>query len=419
MNKNAKLYCHWASRGLSLHNSGGALLCCHSRNFLKDSSNQTIFWHTHTLDDAWNSTTRQEIQQALTDGIQHPNCGACWDEENVGLTSRRQHHLHTKIDYQGPDNVPLLLDLKLGNICNLSCRTCNPYVSSRWMRDWWEVFDKNNQNSNFQNYEEYVDGTFGTGRASYNDDNNQFWSRLDQWLPHAQYIDIYGAEPMLIHKLFTILARSIEQGYHSNQTLHFNTNCTIWNQKYIDILGQFKTVHIDLSIDGLYKHYDYVRHGETWDVVFNNLDRYKHFKQTHENHHHSVSICITVSLFNIYYLDEIFDYFHNRGWNTHFNLAHMPLHVNIKSLPQEVKYVIKEKLIKNHSERFQQDIAPILRYMDEELNLSQTNYHRSYPKGVWAEVIRSITELDRLRKENFAETFPEWYTVLAPYFKLD
>lgn len=414
MNKDAKLYCHWAARGMALHNSGGALVCCHSRTFLRDNNNQQIFWHTHTLDDAWNSPTRLEIQQALTNGIQHPNCNACWDEENTGGKSRRQWHNDLPINYAGPDGVPLLLDLKLGNICNLSCRTCNPYVSSRWMRDWWEVFDKNNTDSRFQNYDDYIGQTFGTGRASYDDSNETFWNKLDEWLPHAQYIDIYGAEPMLIHKLFDILQHSIDRGYNINQTLHFNTNCTIWNQKYIDILGQFKKVYVDLSIDGLYKHYDYIRHGETWNVTIANLDRYREFEQQHQ-HRHCVNICITVSLFNIFYLDEIFNYFEERNWHTHFNLAHMPLHVSIKALPKQVKKTIKEKLLKNTSVRFRQEVESILCYMDEELSVEQTSYQ--YPNGIWFEVVRSTNELDLLRKENFAETFPEFYTILEPYFK--
>lgn len=414
MNQDAKLYCHWAARGMALHNSGGALVCCHSRTFLRDNNNQLIFWHTHSLDDAWNSQTRKEIQQALTDGIQHPNCDACWDEENVGGKSRRQWHNDLPIDYQGPEDVPLLLDLKLGNLCNLRCRTCNPYVSSRWMRDWWEVFDKNNKDSSYETYDEYVESTYGTGRASYDDSNEQFWTKLDQWLPHAQYIDIYGAEPMLIHKLFDILKHSIEQGYNTNQTLHFNTNCTIWNQEYIDILGQFKKVYIDLSIDGLYKHYDYIRNGETWDVTIANLEKYRSF-EIQNKYRHAVNVCITVSLFNIYYLDDIFNYFEERDWHTHFNLAHTPLHVSIKALPVAVKQIVTDKLLKNNSTRFQQEVQSILNYMNEELTEHQLN--SEYPNGVWSEVVRSTNELDRLRKENFAETFPEFYTVLEPYFK--
>lgn len=412
MNKDAKLYCNWAARGLALHNSGGALVCCHSRTFLRDNNNQQIFWHTHTLDDAWASPTRQEIHRALEQGIQHPNCNACWDEENVGGKSRRQWHNSLDIDYSGPYNVPLLLDLKLGNICNLSCRTCNPYVSSRWMKDWWEVFDKNNQASQFKDYDDYIGRTFGTGRASYDDDNEQFWKSLNDWLPHAQYIDIYGAEPTLIHKLFDILQHSIDSGYNKNQTLHFNTNCTIWNQQYIDILSQFKQVYFDLSIDGLYGHYDYIRNGETWNVVLANFEQYKEFSKQYTQH--PVSVCITVSIFNIYYLDEIYAYFENQ-LNTHFNMAHMPLHVSIKALPRPVKEIIKEKITRRGSEQYLRDLAPILSYMDEELTVEQTGYH--YPQGVWSEVVRSTNELDMLRKQSFKDTFPEFYTILEPYFK--
>lgn len=406
------MYCTWADRGLALHNSGGALLCCQSRSYLHDAQDQKIFWHTHTLEDAWNSPTRSEIQGALDQGIQHPNCNACWDEENSGGTSRRQHHNNLRINFTGPDNVPLLLDLKLGNLCNLSCRTCNPFVSSRWMRDWWEVFDKHNHK--LFDYDEYVNRTYGTGRASYNNNNQPFWSKLNEWLPHAQYIDIYGAEPMLIHKLFDILQHSIDCGYHLNQNLHFNTNCTIWNQKYIDILKQFKKIWIDLSIDGLYKHYDYIRHGETWDVVIANLEHYKQFQINHTSH--SVSICVTVSLFNIYYVDEIFNYFNQSGWQVHFNLAHLPLHVSIKALPVLVKKIIREKLLKNPSSTFQRAIAPVLSYMDQELTTSEVS-RNGYVNGVWPEVVRSTNELDCLRQESFKNTFPEFYNIIEPYFE--
>ena len=279
------------------------------------------------------------------------------------------------------------------------------------MKDWWEVFDKNNADSRYADYDDYINRTFGTGRASYDDGNEQFWQSLNQWLPHAQYIDIYGAEPTLIHRLFDILQHSIDSGYHKNQTLHFNTNCTIWNQTYIDILSQFKQVYFDLSIDGLYNHYDYIRNGETWDVVLTNFNRYKEFANTY--YQHPVSVCITVSMFNIYYIDEIFEYFENQ-LNTHFNMAHMPLHVSIKALPTQVKQRIREKLLQSKSEKFLREVAPILSYMDEELSIQQTNYH--YPNGVWPEVVRSTTELDQLRKQSFKDTFPEFFAILEPYW---
>lgn len=410
MDKNKGFYCPWADRGLALHNSGAALVCCHSRTFLKDSDGNQIFMHTHSLENAWNSPTRKEIQSALESGKQHPNCNACWDDENTGGMSRRIAHNNLDMDYSDTVDAPLLLDLKLGNVCNLSCRTCNPWVSSQWVKDWWLTFDRYHQNNTYSNFEDYSREKFRSWRLSYNDDNVQFWDKLHDWLPHAKYIDIYGAEPMLIHKLFDILSYSIEQNHHKHQTLHFNTNCTIWNQKYIDILTQFKQVFFDLSIDGIYGHYDYIRNGETWDVVSDNIQRYENLNRSFPQH--SVSICITVSIFNIYYLDEIYQYFESRGWHMHFNMAHLPQHVNIKIIPEPVKQKIKEKLLSSPSENFKREFNQILGYLNETLVPNEVDYK----KPLWEEFETITNELDSIRKQKFSTTFPEFYNLLSEYW---
>ena len=408
MNKDSKLYCNWANRGLALHNNGGALLCCQSREFLKDNNGGKIAWHTHTLDDAWASPTRKEIQLALDQGIQHPNCNACWDEENAGGTSRRQWQNDMDITYDDIPDVPVLLDLKLGNICNLSCRTCNPYVSSHWYRDWWEVIEKDQ--NNFKTFDQYVGHINLPSKLSYSPDNDQFWNRFLEWLPHAQYIDIYGGEPMLVHRLFDVLQHSIDLGYNKHQTLHFNTNCTIWNQAYIDILSQFKEVYIDLSIDGLYQQYDYMRHGETWDVVVANMDRYYEYLLQYPLH--AVCICITVSNLNVYYIDEIWEYFKSKNVNIHYNIAPRPFHINLKTIPATVRQQVTEKLLNNKDskkdERYLQAVQPVIDFMNTVADSQEE-------KTGWKDFIRITRELDIRRKQSFATTFPEYYQLLKGF----
>jgi MoaA/NifB/PqqE/SkfB family radical SAM enzyme len=407
MDRSAKLYCTWADRGMALHNSGGALLCCHSRTFLQDQSGQRIFWHTHSLQDAWDSPTRREIQDALTRGEQHPNCGACFSEENTGGVSRRQHHLNL-VEITDDDRAkqsPILLDLKLANICNLSCPSCNRCVSSRWYRDWWEVFDKNN--TRFQNYTQYLDSTYRTGKLSYSADNEEFWTLLHDWIPHVKYVDIYGAEPTMIPRLFDVLENSIHKGYAHSQVLHFNTNGTIWNQRYIDILTQFKSVYVDLSVDGLYDHYDYIRYGETWPVIQENIAKYMSWKKNY--YHHHLNACITISIFNIFYLDQLVKYFDDIGLYWHFNMAHLPEWVNINCIPEGVKHQITDKLRSSyHDARYQQEISSVLTYMNE--TRSQNPVHH------WNEFVRSTIELDARRKQNFAQTFPEFYSLIQDDF---
>ncbi len=77
MEKDKGLYCVWADSGIALHNSGRCLLCCHSQTYLRDPEGQEIFLDTHTMEQAWNSSTRYEIKRDLEQGIQHPNCSAC------------------------------------------------------------------------------------------------------------------------------------------------------------------------------------------------------------------------------------------------------------------------------------------------------------------------------------------------------
>jgi MoaA/NifB/PqqE/SkfB family radical SAM enzyme len=400
MNRESKYYCKWADAGLALHNRGGALLCCQSRTYLQDENQQPIYWHTHTLKDAWESPTRREIQDALDNGIQHPSCNACWDEENVGGTSRRMHHLRDdNIVVPEDSTTPMLMDLKLGNLCNLACRTCNPDVSSKWYADWWHVIDQHT--NQFKDYRQYLDARYLTGKLSYAANNEQLWSSLAEWFPKVQYVDIYGAEPMMIDKLFDVLQSSIDQGNADNQILHFNSNGTIWNQAHIDILSKFKQVYFDVSVDGLYDHFDYTRYGESWATISSNIEKYDNFKKQYMGKH-NVSICITVSILNMYYVDEIWKYFQDRGWHCHFNIAHMPRHVNVKAIPEHAKKQIENKLSQYHDKTFQRNVAPLVSYMNEPI----------LKDGDWEEFIRVTNGLDARRKQKFASTFPEFYDII-------
>lgn len=410
------LPCIWTKRGLALHNSGQALLCCQSRIFLEDDQQRKINWHTHGLSDAWTSSTRYEIIAAMERGEQHPNCQACWDIENIGGFSKRQRHLGLKFEHDIDHDKPVVLDLKLGNVCNLSCRSCNPWVSSKWANDWWEVFEKNRTgDGRFRDYRHYMEQVFRIGRLSYSDENEKFWRELDEWFPNSRFIDIYGAEPMLIDRLFDVLQTSIDKDHARFQSLHFNTNGTIWDDKKIDILSKFKKVVIDISIDGLFDHFAYIRNGETWSTVMENLAKYEQLSKDHPNC--ELHVCITISLYNIYYADEIFNYFDKRNLRPHFNLAHLPQHVNIKALPDPVKQMVRDKLLKNLNPRFQTEATETLNYINESFSDDPFARAEQYVNGVWPEVVRSVTELDRIRKQDFAQTFPEFWAILEPYFK--
>lgn len=418
MNKDAKLYCQWADRGLALHNSGGALLCCRSQTYLQDPQGQQIYWHSHKFEDAWNSPTRREIQDALTRGERHPNCVYCWQEEAAGKESHRQLAIkeqHATIEDDEP--YALLMDLKLGNICNLSCRTCNPWVSSKWYADWWETIDRHKTNNNipvFNGYKDYLNSCYKNGRLSYDIDNRQLWDQLAEWLPRAQYIDIYGAEPMMIDPLFDALQVSVDRGTAANQHIHFNTNGTLWDDRKIQTLTHFKKTFIDVSIDGLYDQFDYLRNGASWDTVIENLERYRPLFYEHRTRHR-LSVNCTISVLNIFYLPEVWDYFQERGLFVAWNIAQFPEHISTKSLPQATKSVIADKLLNHQSKKFPEMytalIQPVVAYMMEQLPEADADRR-------WTDFVRITTQLDQRRRQDFATTFSELWKLVEPYWQL-
>ena len=391
MNQESKLYCAWADSGIALHNSGRCLLCCHSQTYLQGTDKQDLYLDVNTLQDAWTSPTRQQIQADLSAGIQHPNCSACWAEENAGRSSRRLVANQQFADLPANPPRPHLVDLKPGNTCNLACRTCWPEVSSKWYRDYWELEAHKQE----PDYKKYL-ASWGRIKSSYEPENTRLWNELEEWLTDVKYYDIYGAEPMLLSSVFDILQQAVDKNLASKQSLHINTNGTIWNPKYIDILTQFKHVALDISIDGIGPHFDYIRYGETWSTVEKNLDRYQELVRQHSNI--NMCVCVTVCAYNILYLGEIEQYFKTRGIGYFFNMVHHPQHINVRVLPDQVKAQVR-----THLAGAGHQVASILDFMDMPLD-NQSE--------LWAKFWSTTKKLDLLREQDLAETFPEFYDVI-------
>lgn len=407
--KQSNLYCILADKGLGLHNSGRTYLCCHSRKYLEDTQGEQIYLDTHTLKDAWASPTRKEIQQALENNIEHPSCQACWDDEHAGKKSRRQWHNSMNHPVDNRSDQPQILDLKMGNTCNMRCRTCNPEVSSQWYREDWELTAQPLEGIE---YSEYLK-RWRRIPASYSDANQDLWAIMAEWMPNVRYIDYYGAEPMLIKKNFEVLEQAVDHGTAKNIDLHFSTNGTIWTDELEQLLKQFRNVYFDLSIDDIGNRCGYIRYSSNWELVATNLEKFLQARQNNRNFWFGV--CITINSLNIYYLDEIFDFFASKNLPTNFNMLHLPLHLNIKTLPNSVKksitkklqaYQLKESAGQWHRQYWADHLPVVLNFLntlvdDQEKFFKEFIY---YTKG-----------LDASRQQDLAQILPEFTSLLEAY----
>ena len=109
---------------------------------------------------------------------------------------------------------------------------------------------------------------------------------------------------MLAPGLFNTLQSVANAGQSHNISLRLHTNATIWNDKYLDALTKYKHVKIVISIDSdVAEHLEYIRYPVEAAVIFENLQRYKSWADNHSNI--DLSICITTTPLNVFYLDTI------------------------------------------------------------------------------------------------------------------
>jgi len=202
----------------------------------------------------------------------------------------------------------------------------------------------------------------------------------------------------LIKRHFDILQTLADKGRAKDISLSYNTNGSIYPEQHIELLQQFKDVQVFFSIDGVSERFNYIRHPQDFDAVMQNYWKFKNTTGIRTN------IFYTVSLFNIMYMDELLTYSleHNIDSEIHFNMVYVPHHISPKALPVKVKQAITDKFKTHNDHRIQST----LNFMNQE-----------HYEGYMDEFVRQTSFSDKYRNESFAETFPELWKYMEPYFK--
>lgn len=393
-------YCILADLGLATQTNGNMTICNQSRTEFRDKNGSVLRLDKNSLLEGWNSPTRQEIRQALLNGIPHDNCRECWAEEAAGRTSIRMQAQERFNLVEPLESQPRVFMFKPGNLCNLSCRHCNPYVSSKWYRDHYQVEIKPKSNISFVDYAHQYDSI----RDSFAEGNSNLWPVLEQWNDCIIFYDLYGAEPLLIEPLLDQLRDSVRSGASQRQTIHINTNGTIWHDDFAELFSSFQRIELGVSIDGIEQQFDYMRYPAQWNRVLDNLKKYQQIEKLHPERIH-LEACITISLLNVYYVKEYVKFFHSMGIHCGINLVHQPDYLNLRIASPKVKQAIIEHLNSQpfSSRAWNEKIQNIINF----INLDFPNSEKLMQQ-FW----EFTNKYDELRSQRYAEIFPEFYKVL-------
>ena len=382
---NLKNFCYVPFLELDINTRGFVKACCISSEYLGNISQEN-------LKDIWNNQKYNNLRKQFINNEKPTQCSVCWVEEQAGFVSKRMHYKkyyekHNLIKNFDNNLTPISLVLNMGNVCNLSCRMCSGDFSTTWQK---ELIDLNMVSKHKKN-------EWSLSKKSW-DENNQIWNVLEEWLPNLKLLSFVGGEPMLLKPMWNFLKNSVDKGYSKNQIItRINTNSTIYEEEYIEILNEFKKCELHLSIDGIDKVYDYIRYPARWEKVKQNIKLF--FLQKFD-----ILVTSTISVFNILYLKDICDYFqtnHNKP-KLDFNLVHFPKHLCIQNLPISLKEVITNNL-KDCDSLYSQNIHKVLDFM---------NKRHTYDE-LGNQLKDSIKIHDNYRNQKFEEYLPE----LAQFIK--
>jgi len=248
----------------------------------------------------------------------------------------------------------------------------------------------------------------------YSDD--QIEEIIDEIGPNAR-IYCTGGEPSLVKKTTRLLEVLVEKGYNKTVLLQFNSNFQTLNQKWFDLLKNFKGDMLP-SLDGVGQTAEYVRYPCDWKKVDSNIKTF--IEQCGETW--TVKCMPTVSIVSIFGLKDLYKWWYdeirqevplvNERLNTNKNIA-MRVQVNnrliapdyydVRNLPSSAKEVATKDIdyiIATYGKYFQ--------ISKETLLLNDINKQLSLkPNCEFSKTIESLDQFDKIRNNSWRESLPE------------
>jgi hypothetical protein len=364
--------------------NGELRVCCHAnqapcRGLLIKEDGTPYTLQAEDVLNFRNSPKLKNMRKLMLKGEAPSECKRCIEEEAVGQESFRKKKLSTSryskefylenTTEEGEikqENVPIQsVDLRFGNECNLVCRMCSPESSDKWYQD-------------FQDYYQTDSFRIGTQRIHIEKDlKGKSFIKDYKWYrnPVAQKnmallsqdlheVDLIGGEPLLIKESWHYLETLVEMGVSEKIKVLYVTNLTFLPKNFEKIWEKFRSISIDVSLDGKGQVFEYQRFPAKWDSVWQNyLSLTNNINVTH------LSINSTLTCYNIFHLPDFLFFLYgnnpNRLKNYSHHSCHTPKHLNIKCLPAHIKKQLTE-LFLNKIEEFKTQ-------MDEENALKATS----------------------------------------------
>jgi MoaA/NifB/PqqE/SkfB family radical SAM enzyme len=377
---------------------GTAKPCCLYENEITDSNGDKYKLANTSLGEIYKSQYMQNLRQEFRNGNKPDACFRCWNEEDSGRTSKRifsqirLKELYQQVDWSNdtPDQL-WFLDLKLGNICNLKCRICGSWSSSKWAEEEIAYVP------DLKNKKEHLAYTF-LQQGMWPRKTTLFWDNMRELLPNIRYFEFTGGEPWMIEEHKDLLKFACQTGHAGHIDIHYNTNATQWDTTLFDLWAEFGRVDVAFSIDNVGDRFEYERYGARWDRANEIVDVVNNMTNCPSHGNITTQLCFTINIQNVYYLDELLAWADTKNFGSiYFNLLQSPNHMSVQSMTTAAKELVINKLKTTFwtTDRYQQEIDNVIKFIE----------NGTASDG--QEFLRQMKRTDSYRNQCFTDTHPE------------
>jgi hypothetical protein len=402
------------------------------------------------IDAFLNSDHLKQSRLDLINGIRHSDCKTCWGLEDKGMDSPRepdqfwnfmqregmipQEHKSTSINADVMQEAlakvttidhkfitskrPYMLELSLGNTCDLKCMYCNHHYSTQWATEMIKTGDIT---------QEQYDREFPKPAPSF---ESKFWEWFDRvGRLNIHRVNIIGGEPLIIPKFYEYVdimkdkLKPLEKiPNRVKPILCIVTNLNTppnYFKRFMDRLPAITTVfdvELLVSMESLGERAEYIRNGLDWDRFQSNVDALFSRKDVTFN----AGFLMTVSVLSIATTKDFIQYAtelsrkHDRPIHLKQNIVNYPKWHSPMMLPPSFATYLDdaiEYMEENVSSmpdtvdffgRYDQYII-FLKSLSEAIKNNTGNYTRDK-----IDFHNWFTRFDEIRKLNFKKTFPEY-----------
>lgn len=359
----------------------------------------------YSIREWYNSDIMKQARLQFNKEERNPNCNQCWKQEETLGTSRRyksnqksvifqkenfkdsyiqspgnKHFEHSFNNDGDFDGMPIDFHIDFGNHCNLACKFCEPQASSKIAAQynrWGILEDKRLLKNNWTA-----------------DDNiwNNFLDELVS-IPNLKNIHLQGGETLL-SKRFRELVDRFDQEQKYDVCFSFVSNGTIFDKALMDKLAKFSRVGIEISIETLTEHNEYIRQGTKNEEVISNI---KKFNEYFDGDKITVTLRPALSLLSLKKYYTLLEF----ALENKLLIKSLPIirpeHLQTHVLPYDIRQTYKQEyldFIKKHN----------LDQVDISTDFNESDWHH-YDKGILIETNHVLAELDRPDHPNQAELF--------------